>query len=256
MDKQKIICKMKTGLSKRKFSTFNFQFSILIVLFLVASCGRNRRPGLSDTELFSQQTTADTLRQALMDYDVETYIVPPGIKFTESRAVDPANPPVVFDIVNRNLTIKKFDLSDYYMQVRYVKLKHPKSEAGINFLVDVNPWMYFEAHQMESGLRIGGINSRFIFANDYIIAGDICYGIHCFDKEGTFLYTIESNEFSKEYDVFKNTMSFAISDLKGFYGRISTIGNNCLYCIKEDNKSSVCLYDLTQEKPIMTRPME
>ena len=256
MDKQKIIRKMKAGVLNRKFSTFNFQFSIIALLFLVVACGRSRRLGVSDQELFAQQEMVDTLQQALMDFDAEMYMVPSGIKYTESRAVDPANPPVVFDIANRNLTIKKFDLSDYYTQVRYVKLKHPKAETGINFLIDVNPWMYFEAHQMEFGLSLGGINSRFIFTNDYIIAGDICYGIHCFDKEGTFLYTIESNEFPKEYDVSKNTMSFAISDLKGFYGRISTIGNNCLYCIKEDNKSSVCLYDLTQEKPIITRPME
>ena len=77
---------MKIGLSKRKFSTFNFQFSMIVVLFLIASCGRSRRPGLSDQELFAQQATDDTRRQALMDEPSDfvlpdtNYVPPVGVK--------------------------------------------------------------------------------------------------------------------------------------------------------------------------------
>ena len=41
---------------------------------------------MSDKDLFSQQATADTLQQTPVDFDAETYTVPPGIKYTESRA--------------------------------------------------------------------------------------------------------------------------------------------------------------------------
>jgi len=101
---------MKTGLLIRKFSTpakvdfqLIFLFSMIAVLFLMASCRRDKRPGSSDQELITQQEiedtlmekadtlieTADTLQQkALMDFGTETYVIPPGIKYTESREVD------------------------------------------------------------------------------------------------------------------------------------------------------------------------
>jgi hypothetical protein len=207
---------------------------------------------LSDSELFAQEKTADVLQQALLDFDAETYEVPPGIKFTESRAVDPANPPVVIDIANRSLNIKPFDLSDYYTQVRYIKLKDPKPANEGNFSFEINPGIYFESHEMWMMPLLG--RPQFKFTDDYIVAGNAHFGIHCYDKQGTFLYTIESNEFPKEYDVAKNMISYAAKDLKGFYGKITANENICLYSIRENNKSLLCLFDLTLGKRITTRP--
>ena len=125
-----------------------------------------------------------------------------------------------------------------------------------NFLFEVSSMIYFDGNERGLFFNLGGSNSRFLFTDDYIIAGDVCFGIHCYDKEGTFLYTIESNEFPKVYDASKNSISFSAGDIKGFYGRITAHGNNCLYSVREDNKSMLCLYDLTREKRIMTRPFE
>ena len=227
-------------------SLFSSRTIIIVMFLIVAACGRNRQPGLSDKELFGQQK-----------YDMEIYFVSPGIKYKESRTVDPANPPVVFDIANRKLNIRKFNLSDYYSKVRYVKLKHPKSETKGTFLLDIrrsNVSSMNEKVWRHRDFIMG--RSVFKFTDDYIVAGDACFGLHCYDKEGNFLYTIESNDFPKTYDATQSSITFAAPDVKGFYGRITVNGNNCLYCVMEDNKSMLCLYDLTQKKRIMTRPFE
>jgi hypothetical protein len=161
----------------------------------------------------------------------------------------------VLDIANRKLNIRQFDLGDYYTQVRYVKLKHPKQATEGNFLFEFKGMIYFESDEMWL-LSLLGTRSQFRFTDDYIVAGDANFGIHCYNKDGTFLYTIEANEFTKEYDDAQNMISYAVSNLKGFYGTITVNGNNCLFTVKEDNKSMLCLYDLTQKERILTRPFE
>ena len=193
-------------------------FYLLIFLFL-AACGKSRRPGLPDMELFAQKETIDTLQKTSIDFDAETYVVPPGIKYTESRAVDPANPPVVIDIENRKLNIKKFDLSDYYTQVRYVKLKHPMPVAEGNFLFDARYRMTGE-HTLVSG----SFNSDFNFMKDSIVAGDVYFGFYSYDYQGNFLHTIKTFDFSKVYDVSQNMISCDQNDFRRAMEEIS--GNN------------------------------
>ena len=177
---------------------------------------------------------------------IGTYVVPEGIKYKELRAVDPANPPVVIDVGNRNLNIKKFDLSDYYTQVRYIKLKYPSSAKEGNFLFDI----YYKG----CGMIVYGANSEFFFTNDYIVAGDASFGIHCYDRDGNFLYTIESNDYPKSYNPLDNQLTDNCDEQKGYTGGFSAIQNRCLYHLKEDNTEKICLYDLAQQKRIMTRP--
>jgi len=227
-----------------------FRYCILLIFIIIAACGNNRRPGLSDKDLFAQRKV-DTLQESeqFPDFsDMETYVIPSGVKYKESRAVDPANPPVVLDIANRNLNLKKFNLSDYYTQVRYVKLKHPSPATEGNFLLDAR-------YRVTINRGIGGglVNSQFKITDNYIIAGDISFGFHCYDKEGTFLYTIESNDFPKIYDASTNETSFDMSDFKGLYGGVTTYGNHCLYYVRDSKKDFLCLYDLQQKNQIMTR---
>ena len=222
-----------------------------LALLSLFSC-RNRNPNLSDKQLLA--LINDTTQRVVFDADDASSA---GVKFTEIRSVDPANPPVLLNIANRNLNIKKFNLSDYYTKVRYVKLKHPKLTKESNFLLDVrrsNVSLMDEKVWRRRDFIMG--RSVFKFTDDYIIAGDACFGLHCYDKEGKFLYTIESNDFPKTYDATQSSITFAAPDVKGFYGRITTNGNNCLYCVMEDNKSMLCLYDLNQKKRIMTKPFE
>ena len=102
-------------------------FFYFIIFFTMAACGQNRRTGLSDKELFTQKETTDTLQQEFADFDVKTYIVPPGIKYTESRAIDPANPPIVIDIEKAlQHGTENILLSSIGKSVKYIKVTIPK----------------------------------------------------------------------------------------------------------------------------------
>jgi len=238
-----------------------FCTEILLLFLVAAACGNNRRPGLSDKDLFAQRKveTVQETEQVPDFSDMETYVVPHGIKYNESRAIDPAHPPVVINITNRNLNIRKFNLSDYYTKVRYIKLKHPVSTTEGNFFLTDDKLS--RSLMMSRDRRLGNFEdwlTQLKFTDDFIIVGDAWLGLHCFDKMGRFLYTIESNDFpvGDNAKVYPNFIVFIPSDLKGFYGKITTNGNNCFYKVMVDNKSLLCLFDLTQEERIMTRPFE
>jgi len=187
--------------------TLNFIF--LLIFLIVIACGKNKRPGLSDKELFTQKETTDTVRQTPKDSIVEEEsVVPPGIKYAESRAIDPANPPVVLDIANRKLNIKKFNLSDYYTKVRYIKIKHPMPPAEGNFLFDAD----YDITTENGSMSGSGLCSMFNFKKDSIIAGDRFFGFYSYDNEGNFLHTLKIYDFPKTYDASQNKISYDQDD--------------------------------------------
>ena len=193
-----------------------------LVFILIMACGKSKRPGLSDKELFAQKETTDTLKQSINDSDTATYVVPPGIKFKESRAIDPANPPVVLDIANRKLNIRKFNLGDYYSKVRYIKLKHPMPASEGNFLLDAS---YYAT--MKNGAMSGsGLCSTFNFKKDSIIAGDRFFGFYSYDNEGNFLHTLKTYDFPKAYDAVQNKISYDYDDYMRAMEEGSTNGRN------------------------------
>jgi len=209
--------------------TLNFIF--LLIFLIITACGKSKRPGLSDSELFAQKETADTVRQTSKDSITEDYVVPPGIKYAESRAIDLANPPVVLDIANRKLNIRKFNLSDYYTKVRYIKIKHPMPPAEGNFLFDVDYYV-----TMKQGAMSGsGLSSRFSFKKDSIIAGDVFFGYYSYDNEGNFLHTIKTYDFPKTYDASQNKISYNQDDYIRAVSEGSTRKNNNR--IKVDDKT-------------------
>ena len=232
-------------------SLINKTYCILLMFLAVAACGNNRRPGLSDKDLFALRAvdTLQTSKQIPDFSDMDNYVVPPGIKYTESSAVDPANPPIVIDIANRNLNIRKFNLSDYYAKVRYIKLRHPLPATEGNFLFDAR-WNNRSVHGGMTLYR--GHNSQFKLTDEYIIAGDIFFGFHCYNKEGTFLYTIEANDFPKRYNVSENTVSTNQSDMTGFTSELSIINNCCYY--KKNNM--LFIYDLSRKERIFSKPFK
>ena len=109
------------------------------IFFFVAACGNSRRPGLSDKELFAQrkvEAPQETDAQAPDVSDMETYTVPPGIKYKESRAVDPAHPPVVIDIETAlNGGAKDIPLSSIGQNVKYIKVTIPDDLHVQDFVI-------------------------------------------------------------------------------------------------------------------------
>ena len=88
--------------------------------------------------------------------------VPAGIKYSEIRTVDPANPPVVVDIA-RNITNQKvFKLSDIASSVRYIMMQSP---PDIPF---------------DRVYNIASDNERIYVTSNF--------GLFCYSNEGQFLF--------------------------------------------------------------------
>ena len=207
-------------------------FFYLSVFLLAAACGKSKGPGLSDKELFTQKETTDKTQQSKQEtvsLDTGTYLVPPGIKYTESRAVDPANPPVVIDIANRKLNIKKFNMSDYYTKVRFIKIKHPMPANEGNFLFDADYHISFE----NGAISGSGLCSRFSFMKDSIVAGDVYFGYYSYDYEGKFLHTIKTYDFPKVYNASKNTISYNREDYISAMGKNGAVKSSGYHADKE-----------------------
>ena len=226
----------------RKIKNSQLRYSIILICIIIVTCVNNGKTELSKKEIFVQQKNE------------VSYIIPQGNKYTELREVDLANPPVVLSIADRKLNLKKFDLRDYYSKVRYITLKYPMQETIGNFLFDARYITKLETGGMTSNREY---SSLFKFTDSYIIAGDNCFGIHCYDMDGRFLYTIESNDFPKSYSVSENSVSVNQSDRKGFMGGLSANKNICMYNLLDDNKKRMlCLYDLSLKERIITKPFE
>ena len=212
-------------------------WSVFLLSLVIAACGNSRRPGLSDKELFAKrkvETLQETEEQEPDFSDMEDKVVPAGIKYRESRAVDPAHPPVVLDIANRNLNIRKFNLSDYYAKVRYVKIKHPLPVKEGNFLFDAKYQISYE-NGMSSG---SGLNSQFSFYNDSIVAGDVFFGYHSYDNDGKFLHTVKTYDFQKVYDVSKNTISYDRDDYMKALARDANNRSNNRFRVNDETMAS------------------
>ena len=125
------------NLSKKLLHGKNIKI-ILLIFLVVTACGNNRRPGLSDKELFAQQNV-DAMQEPekAPDFsDMETYVVPSGIKYKESRAVDPAQPPVVIDIeMALHRGAEDIPLSNIGKSVRYIKAIIPKEMFVSDFVI-------------------------------------------------------------------------------------------------------------------------
>ena len=114
----------------------NLQISIILISLFALACGKSRRPGLSDKKLFVQEETTDTLLQEFINFDAGMSVVPSGIKYTESRAVDPANPPVVLDIEKAlHQGAEDIPLSSIGKSVRYIKTTLPKNMSVLDFVI-------------------------------------------------------------------------------------------------------------------------
>jgi len=214
---------------------------ITVFLSIALSCGKNRKPVLSDKELFAQKETTDTVRQMTSVSDTGTYVVPvvpPGIKYQESRSIDPEFPPVNFDISNRKLNIKKFNLANYYTKVRFVKLKHPMLASEGNFLFDANYRVTYDGGSMSGS----GLSSRFSFMKDSIIAGDVFFGYYSYDNEGNFLHTVKTYDFPKSYDAVKNTISYDLNDYQSAMEKAGNRRNNNLFRV-DDNTLAKYVYN-------------
>lgn len=163
----------------------------IISLFGWQACGRRKARTLS-SEYSAEAKAAGTPVSAFSEKPkaahaviLDTVTPSSGIKYKESRAADPANPPVKLDFTG-TLPEKDFPLGDYYGKVRYVTIKHPGSAEGRRYL---------DGYEIKSApdarmIYMGRVYSRAMVIGDRIFAGDDFFGWNAYDTEGNFLYNV------------------------------------------------------------------
>ena len=105
---------------------------IFFLAFLTLFSCRNRNPNLSEKQLLALTKIAE-LENMPVD---EEYVVLPGVKYKESRAIDPAQPPVVIDIKKAlHQGAEDIPLSSIGKSVRYIKTIIPKDMYVQDFVV-------------------------------------------------------------------------------------------------------------------------
>lgn len=223
----------------------------LASLFLVTSCtGKSKQP---KAETLWEDTIAQNSAKLEELYSteevVDTIIPNPGIKYAEKRDIDSKNPPVTVNIEN-SAENKELDLSQFYSQVEYVKLKHPLSENGIAFLGNSHYEILYE-----NGATSGrGANSRVYFGSDKLIAGDNFYGFHCFDLQGKYLYTVAAKNGLPAYDLKSNTATMHYTpDVELIIG-FSVLDDNCLISKAKQGKITYYFHNLGARKNYLQRP--
>jgi hypothetical protein len=204
---------------------------------------------LEPEEVETEKTTGiqNALFQSALSLD--TIIPDPGVKYKESRKINPQEPPVVLDFTSLSAT-KEFDAADYFSTVKYVKLKYPYPEKG-NFLMDATIFVAFE----RGGYLINEFNSSVFFSAENIIAGDIYMGFHCYDLSGNYQYTVVSPEELSFYDKKKNEINIQYNSKTEMMRSFSILDNNCLILMMKGNNTELYFHHLPSRNNYFKRPV-
>ncbi len=223
------------------------KYVAIVLLCLITVACKNKKQTLSDSE--QEQIKLEELYST--EEVVDTIIPNPGIKYAEKRDIDSKNPPVTVNIEN-SAENKELDLSQFYSQVEYVKLRHPLSENGIAFLGNSN----YEVTYEQGGTFGRGFSSSVYLTDDKLIAGDNLFGYHCFDGQGNFIYTIVSKKELPEYNVKTNTASYFWNQNTEMIA-LSVCDDNCVITkrkFKADD-GTFSFHNTTSQKNYLTRPI-
>jgi|AGTN01.3.fsa_nt_gi hypothetical protein len=216
---------------------------LILCLGVLACTGKKQtlEDKVDDTEkieeLYATEQTMDTI------------IPDPGIKYRESRKIDPQNPPSVIDI-EMLAGNKDFDLNQFYSEVEYVKLNHPLAGQQIGFLGNSTYEISYE-RGMTSGR---GLNSSVFFSKDKIVAGDAYFGYHCFDLQGNYLSTIAAKKDIPGYDINNNRVSVTFDTSTDQIAGFSMLDDNCLFLKVINRKGAFYFHNISSQKNYVTRP--
>jgi hypothetical protein len=204
---------------------------ILCILAFFIACG-NKKQTLADEE---EPEKSSQYEQA------DSAVFTKGIKFKESRAINKANPPATLDYTKPGETGKELDISQYYSTVKYIKLKHPQKEEGKNQFFTPTVMMV----SGEGIMNISSFSTKIIVTDNYILAGDPFYGLHCYDLSGNYLHTLTTTE---NPPMFKKTgFEVDISDMVNVLAGFQVTNDICMFTTLTKGKTTVTLYDLKKQ---------
>lgn len=216
---------------------------ILCLITLTCTGKKQRLEDKVEDETMKITKTAET------SDTISAFVSTPGIKYKESRKVDPQNPPIVIEL-EKAAESKDFDLNQYYSDVEYIKLNHPLAAQKIGFLGNSN-------YKIQSGTSTTsgrGLSSSVFLARDKIVAGDAYFGYHCFDLQGNFLYTIVEKQDIPEYNIRINQVSVSLDTPTDRIFSFSMLDESCVFFKMKDRSASFYHHNLRSQKSYLTRP--
>jgi hypothetical protein len=243
--------KLPSGAWGLKSSILHWYFILPAFLLLVLpACNSNSKKQRLGPKEEKAETTG--VNKALLQSSLvlDTIIPNPGIKYKETRKINPQQPPVVLDFTNSDPDSKDLDLADYFTKARYIKLKYPFPEKG-SFLGNTDIHVYYE-RGASSG---SGYNSSVLFSSGNIIAGDAYMGFHCYDKDGNYQYTIASPDEFPVYDKNNNEISIQYNPATGMIRSFSILEDNCLILMVKNNAAQLHFHNISAKNTYLTRPV-
>lgn len=162
---------MKTQ-SKKAFAVFASS-----LILLLASCGGGKKQA-SETTGPAVSPDVPVAGQPVI---IDTNHLNAGVRYTEERNIDTANPPVVMDFTQK-LTEQPFDLAHYFTKATCVTLKHPLPPKEGGFLCNATICIKYD----QGANMGGGISTRIQVKEPYILTSDI-FGTLLYDQTGNLI---------------------------------------------------------------------
>ncbi len=222
---------------------------LALILCIGALACTGKKQTLDDKEDSTVENTERIEELYSTEQTMDTIIPTPGIKYKESRKIDPRNPPFFIDI-EMPAGNKNFDVTQFYSEVEYVKLNHPLAGQQIGFLGNSTYEVIYE-RGMTSGR---GLNSSVFLSKDKIVAGDAYFGYHCFDLQGNYIYTIAAKRDIPGYDIKNNRVSVSLTAATDQIAGFSMLGDNCLFLKVIDRKGTFHFHNINSQKNYLIRP--
>jgi hypothetical protein len=216
------------------------------MMFFLACNPHAKKQRLEAENPEEKEVIIDALRQSALTLD--TIIPNPGIKFKESRKINPEQPPVFLDFTKTSET-KDLDVANYFSTVKYVTLKYPFPDKG-GFLFDTKIMLYYS-----QGVSNFGASTQIWLTSENIIAGDAYMGLHCYDLSGNFQYTIASRTELPYFHKKKNEINIQYDSEVGELRNVSVLNDNCLILMAKSNKAQLYFQNMQSQKNYMKRPI-
>lgn len=216
---------------------------LVIIIFFCTCIGGGKKQGLP------QEDPLEVLVVDMMGYDSLPFN--PGIKLTDTRSIDKAEPPKVINY-SGSISEADFDISKYYSKAKTVLLEHPQTEEGRN--------QFFTPYDRR--LMFGGFGSYWVeiftqvlITDKYILAGDPFYGLHCYDMDGNFLYTLTTSINPPPYKE-EGGLEIHFDNIKNALADFKVIGNTCMFVTLTETKATVHFHDLDSRTTYYQRQMD
>lgn len=165
-----------------------------------------------------------------------------GERKDEIRKIDPSSPPIVIDM-SGTIEQKELNLTDYYPQVRFVKLQHPKSSEGEGFKIQ-SGMVSFQPAQDTPWPTFSSV----LIHKEWILVGNLA-GLYAYNLQGEYLYTLLNCIDFKDVDM----ASYVQIDMKASQQLLcgfSVMNNICSFTSVTDGEGTLHFFDLSKGSEI------